>query len=200
MNFTAYFTCYKLTNFELCLGILKKDSSLYIVIMVYEEVRNYVWQDYLDVARLVRYYQALSSQYHRKHNLMRILVLLPAVSSAGVLFESFPAILGAILGVTVAAVVVCDFVLDYGRKAYVLSAIYAECSELESEWSELWERTNSGEFEGSEIRAMNSDLSKRLNSVTSRAINAGIRVDDRINKECTESAYKIMEERYASAT
>ena len=56
---------------------------------------------------------------------------------------------------------------DYGSKAYVLSAIYAECSELESEWSELWERTNSGEFEGSEIRAMNSDLSKRLNSVTS---------------------------------
>ena len=171
-----------------------------MAIMIYEEIRNYVWQDYLDAARLVRYYQTLSSQYHRRHNLIRILVLLLAVSSAGVLFESFPVILGAIFGVTVAALVVCDFVLYYGRKAYVLSAIYAECSELESEWSDLWERANSGEFDGSEIRATNSDLSKRLNSVTSRAINAGIRVDDKINKECAESAYKIMEERYASAT
>ena len=167
--------------------------------MVTQDAQNYVWQAYLDAARLVRYYEALSSRYHRIHKWFRFLLVLPALGSLGALFDSFPDILLSLFGLIIAALVIWELVSNFGNKAYILTTIYTECCDLESEWSELWEATSSGNLSDDEVRQLNFSLEKRINSVTARASGAGIPVNEELNKQCTETTYNVMEQRYAQS-
>ena len=168
--------------------------------MVTQYTQNYVWQAYLDAARLVRYYEVLSSRYHRIHNWLRILLVLPALGSLGALIDSFPDILLSLFGLVIVALVIWELVSNFGNKAYVLTTIYTECRDLESEWGQLWEAASSGNLSDDDVRQLNFSLEKRINSVTARASSAGIAVNDKLNKQCTEIAYNVMEQRYASSS
>ena len=166
--------------------------------MVTDQVRSIVWQEYLDAARLVRYYEALSDKYRRNHFIVRFLLLAAAASGIAALLEILPAIAQLIATAFVALIVVWDFVSDYARKAAILHAISTECSELETEWQELWTEINEDEIGTAEVLWKNRRLSRRIFGVTSWAGVADIRENQKLNEKCAESAYKIMVDRYAA--
>ncbi len=166
--------------------------------MVTDQVRSIVWQEYLDAARLVRYYEALSDKYRRNHFIVRFLLLAAAASGIAALLEILPAIAQLIATAFVALIVVWDFVSDYARKAAILHAISIECSELETEWQELWTEINEDEIGTAEVLWKNRRLSRRILGVTSWAGVADIRENQKLNEKCAESAYKVMVDRYAA--
>ena len=84
--------------------------------MVTEQTRNAVWQELLDVARLVRYYEALSDRHRRNHIIVRFLLLVAAASGIAALLDQLPAIAQLIAGGLIAVLVVWDFVSDYAKK------------------------------------------------------------------------------------
>lgn len=58
--------------------------------MTTSQTRNAVWQELLDTARLVRYYEALSNRYRRYHWAVRFVLLLSASSGIVALLDLLP--------------------------------------------------------------------------------------------------------------
>lgn len=166
--------------------------------MVSEQMRQAIWQDLLDVARLVRYYEALSNRHRLKHSLIQFLLLASAFSGIAALLKLLPEIVQLIAGGLIAFLVAWDFVAGYARKAAVLHTINYECHALEIEWSELWAAINSAEVNDTEARERNKQLEEKFLSVTGWAGQADIRVDQKLNTKCEEVAYKVVAEQYAA--
>ena len=165
--------------------------------MVTDQMRSLVWQEYLDAARLVRYYEALSDKYRRNYLVVRFLLLAAAASGIAALLELLPAIAQSFAAGLVALIVAWDFVSDYAKKAAVLHTISIECSQLESEWQQLWAEIDEDVLSTAEVLQRNDRLSRRILGVTSWAGLADIREDQRLNEKCAESAYRVMVDRYA---
>lgn len=168
--------------------------------MVSDQIRNEVWQDLLDVTRLVRYYAALSDRYKRNYNIVRGLLLIAATSGIAAFLDALPPIAQLISGVGIALIVAWDFVSDYGRKAAVSHAIRLQCGELENEWRDLWRNVDDGTIANEEALHSNRQLLQRITSLTGNAGYADIREDHKLNETQAADAYKIMEERYAHKT
>ena len=168
--------------------------------MVSDQIRNEVWQDLLDVTRLVRYYAALSDRYKRNYNIVRGLLLIAATSGIAAFLDALPPIAQLISGVGIALIIAWDFVSDYGRKAAVSHAIRLQCGELENEWRDLWRSVDDGTIENEEALHSNRQLLQRITSLTGNAGYADIREDHKLNETQAADAYKIMEERYAHKT
>lgn len=168
--------------------------------MVSDQIRNEVWQDLLDVTRLVRYYAALSDRYKRNYNIVRGLLLIAATSGIAAFLDALPPIAQLISGVGIALIITWDFVSDYGRKAAVSHAIRLQCDELENEWRDLWRSVDDGTIANEEALHSNRQLLQRITSLTGNAGYADIREDHKLNETQAADAYKIMEERYAHKT
>ena len=166
--------------------------------MATDQTRNDVWQDVLDVARLVRYYEALSDRYRRNHLIVRFLLLAAAASGIAVLLGLLPEIVQLLAGGLIALLVAWDFVADYAKKAAVLHAISLECSALEIQWRELWADVNELDFDDAEARHQNRRLERGIMEVTGRAGHADIREDRKLNEKCEDVAHKVIAERYAA--
>ena len=166
--------------------------------MVTDPVRSMVWQEYLDAARLARYYEALSDKYRRNHLMVRFLLLATAAGGIAALLELLPATAQLFAAGLVALIVAWDFVADYAKKAAVLHTISIECGELESEWQQLWTEIDEDVLSTAEVQQRNKRLSRRILRVTSWAGVADIREDQRLNEKCAESAYRVMVDRYAA--
>ena len=166
--------------------------------MVNEQTRKDVWQDLLDVARLVRYYEALSDRYRRNHSIVRFLLLAAAAGGIAALLDLLPAIAQLIASGLVALLVAWDFISDYAKKAAVLHAISLECSRLEIEWRELWADVNDHNADDAEVRRKNQLLARKVLEVTGWAGQADIREDQKLNEKCEDDAYRIIEDRYAA--
>lgn len=166
--------------------------------MVSEQTRNDVWQELLDVARLVRYYEALADRHRRIHMIVRFLLLAAAVSGIAALLDLLPAAAQLVAGGLLALLVVWDFVSNYAKKAAVLHAISLDCSLLDVEWRELWADVNNGHVSDAEARDKNYRLARRISEVTGWAGQADIGEDPRLNEECAKVAYKVMADRYAA--
>lgn len=164
--------------------------------MVTEQTRNAIWQELLDVARLVRYYEALSDQHRRNHLIVRFLLLAAAAGGIAALLDLLPAIAQLIAGGVIALLVAWDFVSDYAKKAAILHAISIECSALEIEWQDLWLELEN--ISDDDARLENTRLSRKIANVTAWAGQADIREDRRLNEECEKAAYRVMTDRYAA--
>lgn len=162
-----------------------------------DQMRQAVWQNLLDVARHVRYYEVLSDRYRFKHSLIQFLLLASAFSGIAALLELLPEIVQLVAGGLIAFLVAWDFIAGYPRKAAVLHTINYECHALEIEWSELWSAINSTDISDSEARELNRQLEEKSLSVTGWAGQADIRVDQKLNEKCAEVAYKVIAEQYA---
>ncbi len=162
-----------------------------------EQTRNDVWQGFLDVARLVRYYEALSDRHRRNHLIVRFLLLVAAASGIATLLDLLPPIMQLLASGVIALLVSWDFVADYAKKAAILHTVSLECSALEIEWRELWAGVNEHDLDDAEARRKNRQLEQRILEVTGRAGHADVREDRKLNEKCEEAAYKIMAERYA---
>lgn len=166
--------------------------------MVSAQTRNDVWQELLDVARLVRYYEALADRHRRIHMIVRFLLLAAAVSGIVALLALLPAVVQLVANGLVALLVAWDFVSNYARKSTVLHAISLECSLLEVEWRELWADINNDHLSDAEARDKNYRLARRISEVTGWAGQADIGESQRLNKKCAKVAYKVMADRYAA--
>lgn len=164
--------------------------------MVAEQTRNAIWQELLDVARLVRYYEALSDQHRRNHLIVRFLLLAAAAGGIAALLDLLPAMAQLVAGGLVALLVAWDFVSDYAKKAAILHAISIECSAMEIEWQNLWLELEN--ISDAEARRENTRLSRRIADVTGWAGQADIRENRKLNEECEKAAYRVMAERYAT--
>lgn len=165
--------------------------------MVSAQTRNDVWQELLDVARLVRYYEALADRHRRNHKIVRFLLLAAAASGIAALLALLPAKAQPVANGLVALLVAWDFVSNYAGKAAVLQAISLQCSLLKVEWSKLWADINDGDVSDAEARDKNYRLARRISEVTGWAGQADIMEDPKLNEECAKVAYKVMADRYA---
>ena len=93
-----------------------------------DQTRNTVWQNILDVARLVRYYETLADRHRFRHWMIRFLMLAAAAGGVAALLELLPSIAQLVAGGLIALLVVWDSISDYAKKAAVLHAISLECS------------------------------------------------------------------------
>lgn len=166
--------------------------------MATEQTRNDVWQELLDVARLVRYYESLSDRYKRCHSIIRFFLLAAAAGGIAALLDVLPAIVQLVAGGLVALLVAWDFVADYARKAAVLHVVSLECSALEIEWRELWAAVNKCDLDDAVARRKNQRLAQRANEATGRAGHADIREDRKLNEKCEKDAYRVVADWYAS--
>ena len=166
--------------------------------MVSDHIRNEVWQHLLDIARLVRYYAALSDRYRRNYTIIRFLLYAAAASGVAAFLDVLPPIAQLISGGVIALIVTWDFVSDYGKKAAVLHAISLQCGELLNEWQDLWIGVDDGTMTNEEVIERNRQLIQRMTSVTGGVGYAGIPEDQKLNEECAAQAYKVAEERYAA--
>jgi len=166
--------------------------------MVSDQTRNEVWQDLLDVSRLVRYYDALSDVHRRNHAIIRFVLLAAAAGGIASLLDLLPPIAQLAASGFIALVVAWDFASDYARKAAVLHTISLECGLLEIEWRDLWNDANNPDASDDEVRERNAQLSRRIAGATGRAGDAGIRENRKLNEECERAAYRIIEDKYAA--
>ena len=168
--------------------------------MATNQTRNAVWQELLDAARLVRYYEALSDRYRRNHWAVRLVLLLAAsseiVALLALLPENMRQSVQLVAGGFIALTVIWDFVSDYARKAAVLHAIGMECSAVEIELKSLWSEI--GSISDNEAQRRNTQLMRRISDATGWAGQADIREDSKLNRKCATAAYKIMEDQYAA--
>ena len=165
--------------------------------MVTEQTRNYVWQELLDAARLVRYYEALSDRHRRNHSRVRFLLLAAATGSIAALLDLIPEITQLFTSAGVALLVAWDFVSDYAKKAAVLHMISLECSALEIEFQGLWLETDNPKTSDNEIRSKGKQLERRMLEVTGWAGNVDVREDSKLNEKCEVIANQIMVDKYA---
>lgn len=166
--------------------------------MASEETRNAVWQELLDVARLVRYYSNLSDRHSRKQRMVRVLLLAVATSGIAALVDLLPPLTQDLVAAAVALLVGWDFAASYEKKAAALHAICIECTRLENEWRQLWEEIDRPELDDAEARRQCAQLSQKLNEATVRASLAGVQEDAKLNRKCAEDTYAVMLARYAT--
>ena len=173
--------------------------------MVTEQTRHDIWDQMLDVARLVRYYEALADKHRLYYFLIRgTLVVSALIGSAGLLniLDFFPqdiqVFVTTFAGFVLALVTAWDIVANHARKAAVLHAISKECSLLEIEWKDLWADIYSHQSGDSVIRKKNKQLAYRLTEVTAWAGDADIRENRKLNEKCESTTHHIMREKYVA--
>lgn len=165
--------------------------------MVSETTRNEVWQSLLDVARLIRYYDAYANRRRLYHFILRGLLLFAAAGGVANMLAVFPDFVVPAVSAAIAVLVVVDFACNYARQAAVLHAIGRECGKLEVEWKNLWANMNAGSVSDKKAMSINQELARQLLEATLWAGDADIREDRKLNEKCAEDAYKVMVEHYA---
>ena len=168
-----------------------------VCVAVAEQIRNDVWGDLLNAARLVRYYESLADRHRRWHQRIRFVLFLAAASGVAALLDVLPEPLELVAGASIAVIVALDFMLDYGKKSAVLHAISIECSILENEWAELWTSVNIDGIDDAKAISEGRRLSRRLLEVTARAGLVDVRDDPKLNERSMRDANEVIENRYA---
>ena len=169
---------------------------------VTDATRNAVWQEMLDTARLVRYYERMASRQHRQHLGVRPRQhrCSSASATAGVAAatNALPEAVQVASGAVVAILVAWDFLADYANKAAVLGSIRRECGEVEVELAALWGEIQADSIDDDDARRTLAELARRVTRATDCAGSAHVPTDEQLNVRCEEAAYKAMAGRYAA--
>lgn len=171
--------------------------------MVTPRTRTDIWMCLFDLKRTVRYYEALATRYHRRHSLT-LLFLAGGVggSLTTALTDLIPAdlvpVVPSIVAALTAMLTAWVFIADYAAKAAVADMIHHQCVEAEVDLSNLWAAVEDpSKADEAEARRQFNALQARLNAVTSRAGNAKLQVDQKLNERCEVVAKQIMVDEYA---
>ena len=165
---------------------------------VTDETRRAVWNDLLDVARVIRYAEAMETRHRFLHGLVRFSLFLSASGSVAALLEALPADWQLYFGVAIGALVAADFMFDHATKIAILSATKRECQALETEWRQLWLDVDFPSSADPDVRRRSVDLGRRFARAT-MAMDAQVSVNAKANERCTAAAYKVTAERHAVA-
>ena len=159
--------------------------------------RNAVWQEMLDAARLVRYYDRMARQQQQRHRAIRIVLFASATAGMASAIDALPEAVRIASGALVALLVAWDFLADYANRAAILGVIRGECGEVEDELHDLWGGVQSGSVDDGGTRRALSILKRRVTRVTARAGAANVSTDERLNVRCEEDAFRALSDRYA---
>ena len=165
---------------------------------VTDATRNAVWQEMLDTARLVRYYERMASRQHRQHLGVRLVLLASATAGVAAATNALPEAVQVASGAVVAILVAWDFLADYANKAAVLGSIRRECGEVEVELAALWGEIQADSIDDDDARRTLAELARRVTRATDCAGSAHVPTDEQLNVRCEEAAYKAMAGRYAA--
>ena len=170
--------------------------------MVSDLTRNMVWQEMLDIARLIRYYEALFDRYRCYNLSVRSGLLISAIGEIASLLrllpEPFREAAIATFSALIALVVIVDFLADFGKKAEVLRTVGFHCRDLESQWRQLWSELHDEGSSDEGIRTKNRQLVERISTVTDWVDMVNIPRDEKVNVECEKTAHKIVRERFTT--
>lgn len=166
--------------------------------MVSDTIRNAVWQELLDAARLARYYASLADRHRRKRRIIQLLLMAAATSGIVGVLDLVPAFMQQAAFAAVAILILWDLIGDYAGKAAVLDTIRIECTLLENQLLTLWLEVDQSDMEDADARRQCNTLRQGLSDATEPAGKVGVTVDARLNKTCAEDAYKVMQERFAT--
>ena len=164
--------------------------------MVTEETRDDVWLKFLDVARLARYYAALSDKNKRARKLTQVFLLAFVTGAAASLMEIFPEWVGLLVSALLITLMIWDAVEDYAKKAAILSIISMECRKNEVAFSELWRDANKANSIEGEIRSRLNQLDSATLEATGKASYADVTENKELNEKCAKDAYISMEHQY----
>lgn len=164
---------------------------------VADSTRNAVWQEMLDTARLVRYYDRLASRHQRRHFATRLVLLTSAIAGVAALMDLLPAALGILAGAAIGLLMAVDFLADFANKAAVLNFIGRECNAVDDDLAALWGDIQSDAIDDADARRTLAELRRRIARATDSAGNAHIATDERLNVRCEKAAYKAMADQYA---
>ena len=164
--------------------------------MVSSHTRNLVWQDYLDVTRFVRYYGALARRYNFFRRCFHFILIMPLFSATELVIDKFPNWVDAIVGLVIVVAVVVELIWKFTDKAIIAKIVCTESIKLEREWSNLWTLLNKEDSCDEEIEQKNSQLSDKIDVITIKAFEFGIYNFEKLNKKCTDEAFKELSKRY----
>ena len=153
------------------------------------------WQSFMDAARLVRYYEALSTRYRSKHKLVMVILAASAASGIAALLGLLPADAQIVISACVALVAIW-LVSDYARKAAVLHTVSVQCSRLYVQYEQLWARIDEADRGNEAVLCSLESLDREIGEVTGHVGYADISPDER-NIKTTAAAYKVMADQYA---
>lgn len=161
--------------------------------------KNAVWQDLVDLDRLVRYYSLLSTRYHTRHRWVLGTILVATMVGMASLRE--PSI--AWIGPSLVALAVLFENHDRTRERAVLSDVLAQQYRLAmSDWTALWDEMNTDALSDEEVLAKKRELMNRveraLGGLDDR-LRLGANGDVRLNEEAMDQAKIDLEGRYATA-
>lgn len=167
--------------------------------MVSEQLRNDVWLDWWDAARLTRYYDTVGDRLQRWHKSLMVLILVCGTGSATYLLDLLPRDFQPYLGLALAVLSIWAMVGNYARKAAIAHAISIECSQLEDEWRGLMEVIDADDVDNIYVRSEMEKWQNRIDLVTGRAQVAGIGTNAKLNEKKAEEARQVLENSYAVA-
>lgn len=167
--------------------------------MISESVRNKVWQDLLDVARISLYFDALYRRYRLRAIISQVLLGVTGLGILSPLVGLIPkdfleGVLG-VCGLFVAGMAVNDLVFDPSGKKTVLRGIEQAMKMYETELRELWEEVRAGFGEDREALARSSEIMRKVHD-SANALS--LHTIKRLNEKCAEEAYKVEGHRYAA--
>lgn len=166
-----------------------------------DNTRRLVWIGLLNVNRQVRYYGELSDRYSKKSKRILILLAIAGSVEATLVLTAEPPFPGAwkslivIFAAAIAALSIWAAIEDYATKAAVLRGINLECSYLETEWEDLWNRVH--RIDDDLALQENRRLNERMIAITSRASPAGVHEDRKLNEKSWVDACNVMVQNYA---
>ena len=158
--------------------------------------RNRIWQEMLDVARYVHYYETLTNRYARRGRIIRAFIFVGAALSIGLSLDVLPGPIGVGFGVSAALVLlvatIVDFVWDWGTKASVSHAINIECCIIQTEYTSLWSMVETDEIDDSEAQSRSSHLVLRTIAATAQLSDT----NRKLNKKAQKAAYANVSSRW----
>ena len=166
-----------------------------------DNTRRLVWIGLLNVNRQVRYYGELSDRYSKKSKRLLILLAVAGSVEATLVLTVGDPLSGAwkllifIFAAAIAALSIWAAIEDYAKKAAVLRGINLECSYLETEWEDLWNRIH--RIDDDSTLRENRRLNERLIAITSRSSPAGVHEDQKLNEKSWVDACNVMVQNHA---
>ena len=166
--------------------------------MVNDNLRKEIWHALYDSVRCSRYYVALTDRYIRYQIFTRIALLIVACGGMVAFFDLLPMHwydkVEPIVGLLLVVIVFVDFQFDFGKKAAQLHVVTSECMDIESQYRTLWRHHPNLNDEVAEKKLI--ELDRKLQQVTSIPAKYGVRINNKLNSRCADSAYRILESDY----
>ena len=162
---------------------------------VTDYTRDRIWQEMLDVARYVHYYEALTNRWSWYDKGLRASMLVGASLSIAALADVLPAWSGICAAVFLIVATVFDFIWSWGVKASLAHAINLECNMVDNEYAALWTQIRADQISDHEAQSRSNQLLARIMAATAQLTET----NRRLNRKAQESAYKVVADRWSAA-